>query len=402
MRLKISPLLLERKIRQMLLANFCASAAVGIASILIPWLFIKESSSNTFTILATITIFLIMYIMPMIGRIIDRGQRTTVLMTTSTCGCLLFCALAFLPIGGMIYLTSLLVAYVLMQVYFNFYYTARGALAQSLTVRENYGKLNGWLEVENQIAAFSAGTIAVLLLDILPMEAIFIVCALSLALSAFLFGRIDEPVRPLQAKKITAASDDLNFNKALIYLVTAGNIPFICVMLLNIIKPVFVADVLKSDAQSLALVTLSYTVGAILTGAFSGMLLTRIDPYVSLVTAVCGFVLVTAFLIFEDGIVSLCVVSVGWGVFNSLSRISRQTIAMELVSNDVIGRFIAYTQRINLFIRGVVIISYTTLFLYVDYAYSFWFLTVFAAFGPMLLLYQQQKHPLDRTPEGQA
>jgi len=46
----------------------------------------------------------------------------------------------------------------------------------------------------------------------------------------------------------------------------------------------------------------------------------------------------------------------------------------------------------------VIIISYTGLFLYVDYVYSFWFLTVFAAFGPMLLLYQQQKHPLERTP----
>lgn len=89
MRIPISPLLLVPKIRQMLLANFCASAAVGIASILIPWLFIKEASSDTFTILATVTIFLIMYIMPLIGRIIDGGQRTSVLMTTSICGCLL-------------------------------------------------------------------------------------------------------------------------------------------------------------------------------------------------------------------------------------------------------------------------------------------------------------------------
>lgn len=398
MRIKISPLLLERQIRRMLLANFCASAAVGIASILIPWLFIKEATSDTFTILATLTIFLIMYIMPLIGRIIDRGQRTPVLMTTSICGCLLFCALAFLPIGGVMYLASLLVAYVLMQVYFNFYYTARGALAQSLTVRENYGKLNGWLEVENQIAAFSAGTIAVLLLDILAMEAIFVVCAVSLALSAYLFATIDEPVRTVQAKSVTSNAQDLNFNKALIYLVTAGNIPFISVMLLNIIKPVFIADVLQGEAQSLALMSLSYTVGAILTGAFSGMMLTRVDPYISLVVSVCGFVLATSVLVFEASILTLCAVSVGWGVFNSLSRISRQTIAMELVSNDIIGRFMAYTQRINLFIRGIVIISYTGLFLYVDYAYSFWFLSVFAAFGPLILLYQKHRLPLDRTP----
>lgn len=379
----------------MLAANFTASAAVGIASILIPWLFVKEVSSNGFTVLATVSIFLVIFMMPMIGRIIDHSRRTRVLLITSLGGCALFSALAFLPSGGWVYMASLLITYVLMQVYFNFFYTARGALAQSLTKKEQYAKLNGWLEVENQVAAFSAGTVAVLLLDIFPVKTIFIVCGLSLLLSAYLFGAIqeDRPVTNKQEKK-KQDDKDLSFNKALVYLVTAGNVPFICVMLLNIIKPVFIADVLLGDAQALALTSLTYTIGAIFSGAISGYLLGRIDPYVSLVVSVCGFVVVTAVLMIHASVTSLALVAIGWGVFNSLSRISRQTIAMEYVDNAVIGRFLAHTQKINLFIRGMVIVSYTLLFLYVDYAYSFWFVTLYAITGPLILLYQKRRYPL--------
>ncbi len=307
-------------------------------------------------------------------------------MLSSFGGSLFFIALSLLPSDGAVYSLSLIAAFFLMQVYFNLFYTTRGALAQSLTGKDNYAKLNGWLEIENQTAAFSAGALAVLLLDIFSIQNIFMVCTFSLIASGFLFARIPEADRQVDKQAFKQEDRKLTFDRGLIFLMVAGNIPFVCVMLLNIVKPIFVADVLLEDAKVLALTSLWYTVGAVGMGALSGWLVKTIGAYKALVLAVIGFVFACAIMIFLPTVAAIYLASVAWGIFNSLARIARQTIAMERIENDKMGRFMALGQKISLSIRATVILSYTGLFLYADYAYSFWYVTLIAATGPIILL----------------
>ncbi|WP_419799927.1 MFS transporter [Terasakiella sp.] len=183
----VASLLSDGVIRQLLFANFLASIATGIGSILVPWVLVKEIGSDRFAFLASAVTFLLIFAMPFIGHTIDRFKRKYVLIATSVCASLVFLTLAILERGSAVYAAMLLTVFVVMQVYYNVFYTARGALAQSLVEKHNYGRLNGWLEIENQTAAFSAGTLAILLLDLLSVHTIFSICMISLCVQVWFF-----------------------------------------------------------------------------------------------------------------------------------------------------------------------------------------------------------------------
>jgi len=390
----ISPsysLLAQGPVRQLLLANFMASIATGISSILIPWILVKEFSSNQFSMLASATTFVLIFLMPLVGRTVDRFRRKRILVFTSLAGALFFLTLSLIERGNAAYSITLLIAFSLTQVYYNVFFPARGALAQSLTEKRNFGRLNGWLEIENQTAAFSAGTLAVLLLDLVAISTIFQVCMGSLICAAIAFETLPEKARsvghadaPTQQKKTPV------FDRALVLLALAGNMPFVCVMLLNVVKPIYISDVLFGSAEILAVVSVCYTIGAVASGVFASGLMDRMGAHASLMMAIGGFVLSTSILMFTGSAGVLYASSICWGVFNSLARISTQTIAMGQVQNDVMGRFSAHVQRWTMFARTAAILGFTGMFLGVDYAYSFWYVTAVALVGPVLLLVRRR------------
>lgn len=380
-------LLAQGPVRQLLLANFMASIATGISSILIPWILVKEFSSTHFSMLASATTFVLIFLMPVVGRMVDQFRRKRILLFTSVAGALFFLTLSLMERGNAAYSVTLLVAFSLTQVYYNVFFPARGALAQSLTEKKNFGRLNGWLEIENQTAAFSAGTLAVLLLDLVPISTIFQVCVGSLICAAFAFETLPEKARPVSHAEDTPQRKKTPvFDRSLVLLALAGNIPFVCVMVLNVVKPIFIFDVLLASAEVLAVVSVCYTVGAVASGVISSWLMNRMGCHASLILAISGFVLSTSVLMAVDSIGVLYASSICWGVFNSLARISTQTIVMGQVHNDVMGRFSAHIQRLTMFARTAAILGFTGMFLAVDYSYSFWYVTAVALVGPLLLL----------------
>lgn len=380
-------LLAHAPVRQLLLANFMASIATGISSILIPWILVKEFSSTHFSMLASATTFLLIFLMPLVGRMVDRFRRKRILVFTSVAGALFFLTLSLMERGNAAYSITLLIAFSLTQVYYNVFFPARGALAQSLTEKRNFGRLNGWLEIENQTAAFSAGTLAVLLLDLVAVSTIFQVCMGSLVCAAIAFETLPEKARPLSSTEdVSPGKTTPVFDRALVLLALAGNIPFVCVMLLNVVKPIYISDVLFASAEVLAIVSVCYTIGAVASGIFSSGLMERMGAHASLMMAIGGFVLSTSVLMFVGSVEVLYASSICWGVFNSLARISTQTIAMGQVHNDVMGRFSAHVQRLTMFARTAAVLGFTGMFLGVEYAYSFWYVTAVALVGPVLLL----------------
>lgn len=381
----VASLLSDSVIRQLLFANFLASIATGIGSILVPWVLVKEIGSDRFAFLASAVTFLLIFAMPFIGHTIDRFKRKYVLIGTSVCASLVFLTLAILERGNTVYAAMLLTVFVVMQVYYNVFYTARGALAQSLVEKHNYGRLNGWLEIENQTATFSAGTLAILLLDLLSVHTIFSICMISLLCAGVVFSCVPEDVRRMAKPANIGPEVPLVFDRALVLLALGGNMPFVCIMLLNIVKPVFISDVFLADAKVLAAASVCYTAGAVLSGGLSGKFLTRFGSFNTLAFAVWGFVFSTALLLVFSHAHVLYAASVGWGIFNSLARISNQTIMMGIVENHVMGRFTAHVQKWTMFIRTAVIVGFSLSFLSIPYDYSFWYVCVIALVGPLLL-----------------
>jgi MFS family permease len=381
----VASLLSDGVIRQLLLANFLASIATGIGSILVPWVLVKEIGSDYFAFLASAITFFLIFTMPLIGRTIDCFKRKYVLIATSVCASLVFLTLSILERGSVVYAAMLLTIFVVMQVYYNIFYTARGALAQSLVERHNYGRLNGWLEIENQTAAFSAGTLAILLLDLLSVHTIFSVCMISLLCAGVVFAFIPEDERQMIKPIAVGPVRQPTFDRSLVLLALGGNMPFVCIMLLNIVKPIFISDVLLADAKVLAAASVCYTVGAVVSGGLSGQVMRRAGSFNTLVFAVWGFVISTALLLVFTHVYVLYVASLGWGIFNSLARISNQTIMMGMVENDIMGRFTAHVQKWTMFIRTGGVVGFSVIFLSVRYDYSFWYVCAIALIGPVLL-----------------
>ncbi|MBU2707944.1 MFS transporter [Zooshikella marina] len=379
-------MLLDKHVAKMLLANFFTSSAVGIAAILIPWVLLKELSSQFFSVIATLTIFITIAVMPWIGKGVDLFQRKNVLTSTATILGIFFTLLYITPNDGLLLSTLLLIAYVLKQLHFSIFYTARSAMAQYLVNKEYFARINSWLEIEYQLAAFTAGGLSIFLLDYVSIQTILLICGISLLIAALIFQTLPKGSTSTTTKHNNTDYKPPANSHIIIILFLSGNIPFICVMLLNIIRPIYISDILLAEPAILAYSSLFYTVGAVFGGFVSGKFLNYQRAFILLICAGIGFFLSTAMLINFTGITLFYVASAGWGLFNGLSRIASQTIIMHYIPNQFIGRFIAQAQRVVLFMRASIISVYTVLFLYIDYRYSFIFLSLVSIAGPLLFI----------------
>ncbi|WP_027710517.1 MFS transporter [Zooshikella ganghwensis] len=266
-------MLLDKHVAKMLLANFFTSSAVGIAAILIPWVLLKELSSQIFSVIATLTIFITIAVMPWIGKGVDLFQRKNVLTSTATILGIFFTLLYITPNDGLLLSTLLLIAYVLKQLHFSIFYTARSAMAQYLVNKEYFARINSWLEIEYQLAAFTAGGLSIFLLDYVSIQTILLICGISLLIAALIFQTLPKVSTPTTTKHNNTDYKPPTNSHIIIILFLSGNIPFICVMLLNIIRPIYISDILLAERAILAYSSLFYTVGAVFGGFVSGKFL---------------------------------------------------------------------------------------------------------------------------------
>lgn len=165
--------------------------------------------------------------------------------------------------------TLLLVVYFFGQIYLFFFYVIRSAITREIAPEGQFGRYNGILEIEGQVSTFVAGGLTAYIFgqDLAPLSLVFGCAAVGMLISA-LVVLMKLQTNVLHEKRFIESGEPSRsqYPMTLLLLSYCGSVPFICMMLLNIIRPIVIIDFLQYPAEVLALTCVFYTVGAITAG----------------------------------------------------------------------------------------------------------------------------------------
>ncbi|MGR5288666.1 MFS transporter [Vibrio maritimus] len=387
---------LGRDIYLMVIASFLASISVGVTTILVPWMILKDYNPFIFSALATIIGIFIIILLPYLGGGLIKFKSKYLLSCTSYIFCLLLVACYFLNVVGAESTLLVVIIFAFQQVHFTIFHAAKTTLTKKISNKEQYSRVSTILEMEYQIAACGAGAISIFALTRFDSYSVLFISGIILLLSGLIFSFVCESeCKSSSISKNSEGGSNISSN-LLIMIVVAANIPFVCVMLLNVIRPIFIDDVLGRGADVLASSSLLYTLGAIASGFIITFILKfLLDLKLLLMISISMFSLSTLLCFIGGSVIYLYVCSFFWGAINSISKINSQTITLRETSELNISSIVTKSQKYVMTLRVLSMCLFTLLFYYVDYSYSFLYMFSVSMIGPLLMvIYFYQKKQL--------
>ncbi len=405
-------------------ANIISGLAQGISMIAIPWYFVKiVAKPEVFATAYLIITFLILFWGLYAGTLIDRYSRKKLfILINIICG---------LFIGGIGlygwhtgYLSDIFVVLVFAITIFNYnvHYPNLYAFGQEITKKENYGKLNSYIEIQGQVTSVLAGAFAAILLTgtvdgdlqiaginfTLPftIEAwaiyeVFLLDAFTyfLVILFFIFMKYDSVAK----EKIDVGSLISRFKQGFNYLykkpiifvfgVASYMLFAFTLVQIHVVLPSYVNNFLNMGADVYASSEIYYSIGAI----FSGVLILRIFKNLSTVSSVIILMFTVSLAFFLMAIYKILWVffigSLILGVTNAGVRILRTTYIFNHVPNNLIGRTNSVFNSLNIMIRMILIGMFALQFFHSDdnirYAYFIGSALILLAMIVLLLWYKR-------------
>jgi len=351
----------DKRLMTLMTANVIAGIGTGITMIAIPWYMInREGGEELYGYVTLVSTILLFMVSPYLGVLVDRYSRKKVILYCQVIGFFFMLPFALWSLfSGNIPTWQLVV----LQIGGSFYYTAQMpalfALCQEVFDRSHYHVLNSTMEVQNQFASMVSGGIASLLIERIHISALLLLNALTYLLGFLLFLLIPYQARH-QLKKQQEISIWGEMADGFRYLMTSPKLllflsctllPFIVVMVGNYLSPIYVMDTLQTNADVLGLANVAFAAGAILAGFVTAGIMKRWGT-----VAAIGF----AFVLFTVSVMVIAFIPIisvfvmnrlfhGWG--NAGTRVARNTLLMELIPNEVIGRVNSTLNGIGLALR---------------------------------------------------
>ena len=375
----------------LVIASFFSSIAIGATSIVAPWLLLKSFPPFFFSVLACVVAVISIFFLPMLGRGLKHWRAKDLLGGASLgMAVLLFLAYASSRrAGGLDVLIA--VVFNAMEAFFLIFIAARITLVKRIVPETQYSKVSTILEMEFQIAAFGAGALAAHLLGRFdPSFVLFLISGLFL-LSAGLFMAIEE-TKGEQISVIPKHGTETNISETgpgfpIIALVLAMNVPFVCIMLMNVILPIHIAGTLAGSAQDLAVAILIYTSGAISSFLLIWFVLARAQSV--------KFKMIALFLVFSAA-AAMAQYSVRlevlfwccfiWGAINSTAKVAAQTAILKHTDIATVSVVTAKVQVHVQILRVISMVMLSLIILFLGEDYLFGYMAIFALLGPALIL----------------
>jgi MFS family permease len=352
----------DPKARLILLANFFLIVGAGITFIAVPWLLVHQpNGEQLFGIANAALTFFIFFLLPYLGKAIDRNSRKKVLLTYFIFGAStnLIVTLLIL-VRGRVEVWELLVLFSLGSLGASVYYPAQFAFNQEVLSKDLYRALSGAIEIQWQAGAMIAGGLASVLIDKVPLTAILLFDA-----GTYLIGFTLIAMIPYQRgehlsrgtssawKMMIEGLTYLQIRPRLSLVIFASFLPFLGIMLVNYLTPIFVKDVLKSGPVVYGIGDMIYSVGAILAGITIPKLTGRIGLVPTFLLTVGAFTVATAV---NPAIPTVAVFMItylvqGWG--NAGARVARSTLILETVPNEIVGRVNLFFSALERLLRSL-------------------------------------------------
>lgn len=362
----------NRNFRKLFAANLFSGFGQGMTMIGISW-YLVESTGSASLLGSTMLISAILALLvgPYSGTLIDRFSRKAILQLEQLGGFTVLALLAVWGFWGDYQEWMMILIYFATTFMFQIHEPTQAAFVQETFDPKHYNVINSLLEIENQTALVLSGAFAGLLLGKFGLHVVLLLNALTYLISLLMLSGIDYVFTlRKQASNTPRTSWTEQFHQSWLYVRekrgfllfgVSALMPFIAVMLVNLLNPVFVSHSLGGDVRIYSLGEVTYSIGAVVAGtvaawmsrklgAFSYMVLNYVLMALALVLTVAlpkgwVFVLLSAFL--------------GWG--NVSTRLIRQTIYMELIPNGLMGRVMHFLKSIGTLMRLLLLASFTVM-----------------------------------------
>ncbi len=376
-----------KSITLLLISIITCSLAQGLTIIAIPWYFTDELNlSSQFSLFYGIVTLLGLLWGLYAGVIIDTFNRKKILLYLNWTSTFIFAAL-----GATTYFLDKLnpififLGFATCSFYYIIFFPNLYALAQELTQKKEYIKINSWIEVFFQTTSIIAATICGLLLSgsetLLEyfdwkffefqkwqINEIFILNSILYLITALLLNWIKYDHKNLTKstnigstfKEIIKASNFLiQKKKILIYGICSQIIFAFLIVELFSLLPLFVKNCLNENIIIFSLADVVYGLGAIIAGIITIKILRHINkvPFTLFLILVTGYSFLIMVKFPHINVFFLTTLLIG--VTNASARITRMSYFFENIPNYLIGRTTTIFNSINTIIRGVLIFIFS-------------------------------------------
>ena len=406
----------------LLSANAVSGFAQGISMLAIPWYFSDIlDSSSTFGTIYGIATFLTLFWGLYVGTLIDRYPRKNIFLLISLIGAIIIGSIAGsgfyfgevpLILIGVVFCTTLFI--------YNVHYPTLYAFGQEISEKENYGKMNSFIEVQGQATSVISGAFAAVLItgvdehfltsiglnEVIELNIkawsiheIFLMDALTYALAFILILFIK--YKPIIKEKVHLGSVFTRLKQGgmflkkhpLLFHFGLGSYAIFAMFLVHIhqLMPIYISNHLEANSAVYAGAKMLYALGAM----FSGIGIRWVFKNTNTVKAII-IMMVISFIVFEllsftQSSAMLIVVCFILGLTNAGTRVLRITYLFNNIPNNIIGRTGSVFQTLNVLVRFTFIILFSLTFFAekqnITWAYFILGLFIFISTFPLLFFY---------------
>jgi MFS family permease len=381
--------------RLILIANFLLVVGSGITWIAVPWLLIHQPNGEAlFGVSTSVLTLFILLLLPYLGKVIDRNSRKKVLLIYFVFGMStnLF-IIAMILLQGRLETWHLITVISLGSLGASVYYPAQFAFNQEVLAREQYSALSGAIEVQWQGGAMIAGGLASFLINRVPLTLILLVDTCTFLGGLVVMAMVPYRRNPNHEAQIRSAwkmmlegLTYLRIRPRLSLVIFGSFLPFLGLMIVNYLTPVFVKDTLQTGPEVYGFGEVFYSLGAVLAGLTIPRMTGKIGLLPTmLLTVGCFTVAVAANPLFPGVAVLMGSLALqGWG--NAGSRVARSTLTLETVPNELMGRVNLFYGALERLLRSIFLAVVTHQVATTGAKSGYWTVAGIGAFGWMTIL----------------
>jgi len=355
----------DSRFRLIISANIASSVGSGITMIAIPWMLVSSDNGNKVFGYITIGMTILSFILtPFIGNLVDKVSRKKLLIISEiVCFVLLF-LFSLLGFIGLSYeIWHYTIIYIIGSLYYTIFYPTMFALNQEIFTKEHYKSLNGTMEVQGQLSSMIAGALASILLMKWELHYILILNTISYGAAIYFYLKL--PYVRLSTEKTgmvkPQVSEGIRYmlaRPAVFIFLLFSFMPFIGVMLTNYLFPVYLVDVLETDASVYGIQGMIYAIGAVIAGIFVPTLSSKFGNEKTIIIGIIVYTVAISLIVFVDLPVYLSLM-LFLAIGNSSTRVARNSYLMDHIPNNIIGRVDSLFRTLGLLIRILLLALFT-------------------------------------------
>ncbi|WNF03683.1 MFS transporter [Brevibacillus borstelensis] len=362
----------NRNFRRLFFSNLFSGFGQGMTMIGISWHLVESTGSASLLGSAMlISSILTLLIGPYSGTLIDRFSRKAILQVEQLGGSTVLALLTVWGFFGAYHEWMMVLIFLASTFMLHIHEPAQAAFVQEAFDQKHYKSINSLLEMENQSALVLAGAFSGLLLESFGLQAVLLINSLTYLL-AFLMQWGMEYAFSTEQQKATAPRTSwmMQFHQSWVYINerrgflifgVSALMPFLAVMLANLLNPIFVSQALQSDVRIYSLGEVTYSIGAVVAGVLVVLLCRKFGafPYMVFTYVLMAIALVLTVAMPKAWVFVLLSALLGW--CNVSTRLIRQTLYMELVPNRFMGRVISFFRSVGTLMRLLLLALFTVM-----------------------------------------